>query len=88
MEKNKINIDDLNDFGFSFDDSELVKVKEMEEKSEDLSGRIDTLVAVFNKFLDNLSENPDQKTLVWPNRIEKIEQFRMLIKKIAEGEID
>lgn len=79
-EKEIINFED---FGFSFnDDDELQKLK---SDTSELEERLEKLYRVFSIFLDNLSKNPEQKNLVWPNRVEKINEFRQILLNIKEG---
>jgi hypothetical protein len=84
------------DFGFSFGDEEYEAVKEdqgklqLENKSsmgqiEDLQKRLDLLHRSILPFLDNLCKNPENSTILWPNRVERIEQFKDRLKQIAEG---
>lgn len=69
-------LDESNDFGFTFADSEeiLTKVTASENKLEGLKNMIMPL-------LKNLMKNPEKDTIVWPNRKQKIEEF---IKKMDD----
>jgi hypothetical protein len=84
------------DFGFSFVDESYEEVKEASnklqteytstiEQVEDLQSRVDLLYSSILPFLDNLCKNPEKSTIIWPNRVEKIEQFKKKLKQIAEG---
>lgn len=84
------------DFGFSFVDEEYEEVKEVsvklqkdysssQETVENLQSRVDLLYRSILPFLDNLCKNPEKSTILWPNRVEKIEQFKYRLKQIAEG---
>lgn len=84
------------DFGFSFVDEEYEEVKEASNKLqteytstigqvEDLQTRVDLLYRSILPFLDNLCKNPEKTTILWPNRVEKIEQFKKRLRQIAEG---
>jgi hypothetical protein len=84
------------DFGFSFLDEDYEEVKQASddlkagylssvEQQADLQKRVDLLYHSILPFLDNLCKNPEKTTIVWPNRVEKIEQFKTRLKQIAEG---
>lgn len=81
------------DFGFSFADEDIDEVKaSLEEQRsfdnkqiEELQSRVDLLYRSIIPFLDNLCKNPEKSTIHWPNRVEKIEQYKSKLKSIAEG---
>jgi uncharacterized protein Yka (UPF0111/DUF47 family) len=84
------------DFGFSFVDEEYEAVKEDQGKLQrenkttkgqvkDLEERLDLLYRSILPFLNNLCKNPENSTILWPNRVERIEQFKDRLKNIAEG---
>lgn len=84
MKKPTIEIAEDFDFGFTFgeDNSEVLQARTNEV--EDLRKRLDMLHKAILPFLDNLMKSPD-KPIVWNNRVEKIEEFKKKLKKIAEG---
>jgi len=95
MNKKPDSIDEF-DFGFSFVEEDYEEVKEAShklqteytntiEQVEDLQKRVDLLYRSILPFLDNLCKNPDKSTIHWPNRVEKIEQFKIRLKQISEG---
>lgn len=95
MKKNTDSISDF-DFGFSFVEEEYEDVKNTKtyleqenttskEQVEELQSRIDLLYNSIEPFLDNLSKNPEKSTILWPNRVEKIQEFKTRLKDIAEG---
>lgn len=95
MKKNTDSIEEF-DFGFSFVDEDYEEVKEASnklqseytstvEQVEDLQQRVDLLYRSILPFLDNLCKNPEKSTILWPNRVEKIEQFKKKLKQITEG---
>lgn len=84
------------DFGFSFVDEDYEEVKEVsnklqreysnsQEQVEDLQKRLDLLHRSIIPFLDNLCKNPEKSTILWPNRVEKIEQYKKRLQQIVEG---
>ena len=83
------------DFGFSFADEEVHEVKENleaviredQEKIEDLENRLKLLYSSIVPFLDNLCKNPEKSTIHWPNRVEKIQEYKDKLKLILEGKV-
>lgn len=84
------------DFGFSFVEEDYEEVVESQSKLlkentsskkqiEDLQKRVDLLYNSILPFLDNLCKNPNKSTIHWPNRVEKIKQYKERLKNIAEG---
>ena len=84
------------DFGFSFVDEDYEEVKEVSNKLQkdhqitleevkDLENRLDLLHRSIIPFLDNLCKNPEKSTIHWPNRVEKIEQYKQKLQRIVEG---
>jgi len=95
----KKNIDDVVDFdfGFSFVDEDYEEVKQNQDKLQEenlstkeqiaeLHQRVDLLYKSILPFLNNLCKNPENSTILWPNRVEKIEQYKEKLRRIAEGE--
>lgn len=88
--------DDDFDFGFSFVDEEYDDVKEVntklnkeyadsQEKIDDLQQRLKMLHASIVPFLDNLCKNPEKSTILWPNRVEKIQAYKKKLETIVNG---
>lgn len=84
------------DFGFSFVDEEYEDVKSTQNKLEseyknskqeidDLQNRINLLYQSMVPFLDNLCKNPEKSTILWPNRVEKIQAYKKKLLAIVEG---
>lgn len=78
--------ENFDDFGFSFADDVTEEHETVKKEVEEIQKRMDKMHSVFNKFLDNLAKNPEQKTIVWPNRLDKINEFKILLTKIKKGE--
>lgn len=91
MKKDTDQIPDI-DFGFSFvdeDADELVKQKDQNQRTIDnLRLRLKLLEANVFPFLDNLAKNPEKTTILWPNRAEKIQEFKERLEQILEGKHD
>lgn len=70
------------DFGFTFSSGEehtLVK--------DELTTQLQQLYNAIIPLLKNLKANPNQDTIVWPNRQEKIDAFKAKIDKIVGDSI-
>lgn len=70
----KMKLDESDDFGFTFADSNEIKAK-----VETTENKLEGLRNMIMPLLKNLMKNPDKDTIVWPNRKQKIEDF---IKKM------
>lgn len=84
------NFDD--DFGFSTVDIEDVlsynqpEIDKLASENKELSLRIAKMHAAIDKLLTNLSKNPEQELIKWPNRLDKIKEFRLKLDRIRTGE--
>lgn len=85
--------DDLFDFGFTIvDENELEAVQQATQQVESVSSnvqstqeRLNRLYNAIQPLLNNLKQNPEKEYILWPNRLEKIEQFEDHIQKIYQG---
>jgi hypothetical protein len=85
-----IKLDESFDFGFSIvDEGELEVLQEAQDTITTVSAEAATLEERLNKLynmmmplLNNLAKNPDKNYIFWPNRLEKIEQFRDQLDKV------
>ncbi len=90
MDKIKDVFDD--DFGFSTVDTDEIRSYSQEElnasneKVADLTSRLDKMYIAIDKLLTNLSKNPEQELIKWPNRVKKIEEFKLKLQLIRIGE--
>jgi hypothetical protein len=93
--KNTEHLEDF-DFGFNFVEHNYEEVKEMKDslikdyhisrqQVENLKQRLQMMYDSILPFLDNLCKNPEKSTIHWPNRVEKIEAYKLKLKKILEG---
>ena len=93
--KKEHDVDDY-DFGFSFVDENYEDVKEVntkltkeysssQEKVDDLQARLEMLHSAIIPFLDNLCKNPEKSTILWPNRVEKIQAYKKKLDQIIKG---
>ena len=84
---------DLFDFGFTaVDESELEAVqalgataKEVEATASSTQEKLDTLYHAIVPLLNNLKKNPEKEYILWPNRLEKVEQFETHLQSIYKG---
>lgn len=78
---NKMKLDESDDFGFTFVDSNesQSKVISFEDRAVSAEAKVDGLRNMIMPLLKNLMKNPEKDTIVWPNRKQKIEEF---IKKM------
>ena len=82
--------DDFFDFGFTaVDEDELEAVQKVTKKAEasqteasSAQERLDKLYNAITPLLNNLKKNPENDYILWPNRLEKVEQFEDHIQKI------
>ena len=82
--------DDFFDFGFTaVDEQELEAVQKVTKKAEasqteasSAQERLDKLYNAITPLLNNLKKNPEKEYILWPNRVEKVEQFEDHIQKI------
>ena len=84
---------DIFDFGFTaVDETELEavqqaasKVVETSNDVEALKEKIDKLYNAITPLLNNLKKNPEKEYILWPNRLEKVEQFEDHLQNIYLG---
>ena len=78
------------DFGFTaVTEDELDVVKKTKDTVNDkqhlLTSKQDTLDNLYNAIiplLNNLKKNPEKEYILWPNRLQKVEEFEDHINKI------
>ena len=81
---------DIFDFGFTaVDESELEAVKQAKDTAQKMAvgvdatqDKIDKLYNAIQPLLTNLKKNPEKEYILWPNRIEKVDQFEDMLRKI------
>ena len=82
--------DDFFDFGFTaVDESELEAVKQAKDTAEKMAvgvdatqDKIDRLYNAIQPLLSNLKKNPEKEYILWPNGVEKVDQFEDHLRKI------
>jgi|TARA_B100000131_G_C17742534_1_gene461675 hypothetical protein len=85
--------DDIFDFGFTVvDESELEAVKKTQDTANDAEqlatttqDKLDKLYNAITPLLNNLKKNPEKEYILWPNRVDKVEQFEDVLRKIYQA---
>ena len=85
--------DDICDFGFTVvDESELEAVKKTQDTANDAEqlatttqDKLDKLYNAIIPLLNNLKKNPEKEYILWPNRVDKVEQFEDVLRKIYQA---
>ena len=82
----------MDDFDFGFtavDENELEVVKKKQETINQLDvgqnvtqDKLDRLYNAITPLLNNLKKNPEKDYILWPNRVEKVDEFEDLLRKI------
>jgi hypothetical protein len=83
-------LDTFDDFGFTcVDETELTSYQQAEQKvaetsatAENLQAKCDKLYNAITPLLNNLKTSPEKEYILWPNRLQKIEQFETYLQKI------
>ena len=81
------------DFGFTaVDENELDAVKQANDTAQKMAvcvdatqDKIDRLYNAITPLLNNLKKNPEKDYILWPNRLEKVEQFETLLQGIYKS---
>jgi hypothetical protein len=78
---------DIFDFGFTaVTEDELEIVQTTQEASTNTEQRLDALYNAIMPLLNNLKANPEKEYILWPNRLEKVEEFEDHLQAIYRGE--
>jgi len=85
--------DDMFDFGFTaVDEDELQAVQKTQALANDAEqmatatqDKIDKLYNAIVPLLNNLKKNPEKDYILWPNRLEKVEQFEDHLQRIYKS---
>ena len=82
--------DDFFDFCFTaVDESEVQAVQDAQKAAGDVEvqatttqEKLDKLYNAITPLLNNLKKNPEKDYILWPNRVEKVDQFEDMLRKI------
>ena len=85
--------EDFFDFGFTaVDENELEAVQKVAAKAETLGAsamntqeKIDKLYNAIVPLINNLKKNPEKEYILWPDRLNKVEQFETHLQKIYKS---
>lgn len=73
------------DFGFSFTTEEnLFREGGLVDEKDELTMRLQQMYDAILPLLNNLNRNPDQDIIKWPNRTQKISQFKAKLDNIGK----
>lgn len=82
--------DDFFDFGFTaVTEEELESVQTLQKtavEAEEYEDRLHGLYNAIQPLLNNLRKDPEKEYILWPNRLEKVEQFSDHLDRIYKGE--
>ena len=74
------------DFGFTaVDEDQIEFVADKQKVAEDAQQRLDALFNMIMPLLTNLQKNPEKEYILWPDRYQKVEQFRDRLTEIYKG---
>jgi flagellin-specific chaperone FliS len=77
---------DIFDFGFTaVDENELDSVQLQKNAATSIEERLDSLYNAIIPLLTNLKKNPEKEYILWPNRLNKVEEFETMITRIYNG---
>jgi len=77
---------DMFDFGFTaVDEDELEAVQKVSATASSAEERLNNLYNAIVPLLNNLKKNPEKDYILWPNRLEKVEQFEDHLQAIYKG---
>jgi hypothetical protein len=82
-------LDDNNDFGFTFSNEDdiitsNVEYTSLQEQVDDLKQRLQALNKIFLPLLENLAKDSDKPMIKWPNRKEVIDKQIARLKLITK----
>jgi len=77
---------DMFDFGFTaVNEEELEAVQKVSVAASSTEERLHNLYNAIMPLLNNLKKNPEKDYILWPNRLEKVEQFESHLQSIYKG---
>ena len=75
------------DFGFTaVDEEELEVVQKTTTTATSTQDKLDRLYNAVTPLLNNLKKNPEKEYILWPNRLNKVEEFESHLLKIYQGD--
>lgn len=77
---------DIFDFGFTaVTEEELETVQSATTAADSTQEKLDKLYNAITPLLNSLKQNPEKEYILWPNRLEKVEQFEDHLQAIYRG---
>ena len=77
---------DMFDFGFTaVNEEELEAVQKVSVAASSTEERLHNLYNAIMPLLNKLKKNPEKDYILWPNRLEKVEQFESHLQSIYKG---
>ena len=74
---------DVFDFGFTaVDEEELESYQKVSSVASSTQDKIDKLYNAIIPLLNNLKANPEKDYILWPNRLQKVEEFEDYLTSI------
>lgn len=74
------------DFGFTAVDENELEIAQQAAKVTNTAAatqaKLDELYNAIQPLLSNLKKNPEKEYILWPNRVEKVDQFEDKLRKI------
>jgi len=85
--------EDMFDFGFiAVDEDDLSSVQSaanaaaaIQEEALVIQERLDRLYNAIVPLLNNLKRNPEKEYILWPDRLQKVEEFESRLLDIYKG---
>ena len=81
--------EELFDFGFTAVAEEELETaraaNQATDEANELRARLDSLYKSILPLVTNLKKNPEKDYIYWPSRLEKVQSFERVLKKIYEG---
>ena len=63
----------------------MQQAQAMQAKMAEVQAKIDKLYNAMVPLLNNLKKNPEKEYILWPNRVEKVEQFQDYLYEIYKS---
>ena len=63
---------------------DMLKQKDTEKTAKELQSKIDDLYNAITPLLNNLKKNPEKEYILWPDRLNKVEQFEDYLTSIYQ----
>ena len=73
------------DFGFTaVDEEELESYQKVSSVASSTQDKVDKLYNAIIPLLNNLKANPEKDYILWPSRLQKVEEFEDHLRKIYQ----